>query len=510
MWRNRNSSGSARKIPGLLPVVIFGIWLSGTIQVFGQGAVSNETQYSIASSIPTPLDSILDATNGIGSWIWDKETQEKQTCQFWRSFELPRENPVMQAELHITVDNGYDLFLDGRKIGHGIDWKWLSSYDLSLVLPPGKHVLAVECFNEGQKAGVILGLRMQLRDGQVMEIASDPSWYVVPDEGQSWRTKQHPSSRWYPATVVGVLGDPPWWKTPVSTVIVPPIQPITLHFWGSTWFQVVILSTCGIAMLIILRLMAKVALQSKEQKLLQLERNRIARDIHDDLGARLTELVLLGEVAQSELGTGSGTQAQIDQICERARGVLGAIDEIVWVVNARRDTLKDFVTYVCKYAQLFMRPTSIRCRLDIEPDLPSSTFDLPIRRNLLLAVKEALNNAAKHSRATELFLRIHRQGTMLRVVVEDNGSGFEPAEANMERNGLTNMAQRMKELGGEYRVVSKPGNGCRVEFLLPLVHQRLRSQWFQRPWLQIFARKQEFIKERGKVAETRVSEPTKS
>src|ERR1019366_10115638 len=84
------------------------------------------------------------------------------------------------------------------------------------------------------------------------------------------------------------------------------------------------------------------------------------------------------------------------------------MDEVVWAVNARRDTSRDFANYVCKYAQVFLNSTPIRCRLDVEPDLPATVFDLPLRRNLFLAVKEALNNAAKHSEATELFLRIYR------------------------------------------------------------------------------------------------------
>jgi signal transduction histidine kinase len=485
MWRaQKNARVPAGRNPLLSWLGLFGLFLTANIS-HGQTPLTNESQYSL-SSIPPAANSILDPTNALGSWIWDKVTRDKQTCRFWKSFELPQNQPVVRAELNLTVDNGYDLFLDGRKIGHGLDWKWLSTYDLSYVLPPGRHVLAVEGFNEVQKAGLILGLRMQLANGEVREVASDRSWYVVPDEGEGWVRRKEPSSQWYPATIVGVLGDLPWWKTPVGRVMTPPIQPLRLHFWGTTWFQVAILSVCGTALLICLRLMAKVALQNKEQKLLQLERNRIARDIHDDLGARLTELVLLGEVAQSEPGTGPETLAQMDQICERARGVLGAIDEIVWVVNSRRDTLKDFVTYVCKYAQLFLRSGNIRCRLDIEPDLPEITFDLPVRRNLLLAVKEALNNAAKHSQATELFLRVHRNDTMLRVVVEDNGVGFEPTRASLERNGLTNMAQRMKELGGEYRVTSRPGQGTRVEFLMPLEHQRLRSNWL-RLWRKLFA-----------------------
>jgi signal transduction histidine kinase len=100
-----------------------------------------------------------------------------------------------------------------------------------------------------------------------------------------------------------------------------------------------------------------------------------------------------------------------------------------------------------------------------------------VRRNLFLAVKEALNNAAKHSQADELFLRIHRHDQKLSVAVEDNGRGFDPAQAAGERNGLANMAQRMNEVGGTCDISSQPGGGCLVVFTVPLPPRR---GWFRR------------------------------
>jgi signal transduction histidine kinase len=261
-------------------------------------------------------------------------------------------------------------------------------------------------------------------------------------------------------------------------VVAPPVQPLLVRFWATGWFQITLVIVCVTVMVICLRLAAQLTLQSRAQRLLQLERARIARDIHDELGAGLTQLVLLGEVAQSELPAVSETRTQIDQICERARDLSQAMDEIVWAINSRRDTLRDFANYMCKYAQGFLGPTPIRCRLDVEPDMPTMVFDLPIRRNLFLAVKEALNNAAKHSSATELFLRIHRAGQGLSVVVEDNGVGFDRAHANPERNGLTNMTLRMNEVGGGCQVAGKPGGGCRVEFTIPLLHAPQHPGWF--------------------------------
>ena len=424
-----------------------------------------------------PAASILDPTNRVGSWIWDAKAYDRQTCRLWKSFVIPK-STVTKAALRITGDNGYRLFLDGREIGRGSDWRTLSEYDITWLLNPGLHILAVEGFNDRLEAGVVCGMRIELLDQRVLEIASDASWRIVPGTEPNWTTRKTPSEAWPAATVVGILGTHPWENWPYATVPLPPLHPVITRFWQSGWFQITLLSLCSAAILFCLHLMTRLSAQSHAQRCLQLERARIARDIHDDLGARLTEIVLLGEVAQSELSAPSPTRRQIDTMCEKARELSHVMDELVWAVNSRRDTVRDFASYVCKYAQLFLN-SRLRSRLDVEPDLPAMPFELSIRRNLFLAVKEALNNAAKHSGASEVFLRIHRQGDGLQVIVEDNGAGFDTTVATGDRNGLLNMTQRMDEVRGRFRLVSSPGTGCRVEFEVPLTYSRSSKWWLR-------------------------------
>ncbi len=124
--------------------------------------------------------------------------------------------------------------------------------------------------------------------------------------------------------------------------------------------------------------------------------------------------------------------------------------------------------------------------MDVQSGIPASEFDLPVRRGLFLAVKEALNNAAKYSGASELFLRIHQNDGHVVVVVEDNGAGFDASLLSGEGNGLLNMQQRLVEMGGECAITSEPGAGCRVEFRLPLARTAIRNTpW----WRQIFRRR---------------------
>jgi len=101
------------------------------------------------------------------------------------------------------------------------------------------------------------------------------------------------------------------------------------------------------------------------------------------------------------------------------------------------------------------------------------------RRNLFLAVKEALNNVIKHSGASEVLLQLKVEKNALKVAVEDNGKGFEPAAADPGRHGLSNMAQRLHDLAGQCRVRSQPGAGCRVELEVKVVPLSGQSVWWR-------------------------------
>jgi signal transduction histidine kinase len=409
---------------------------------------------------------------GVGSWIWADRTFDQQICRFWRAFEVPRSAVVKHARLRMTADNSFILWIDGREIGRGGEWWTLSEYDVTSVIGPGPHVLAVEAFNDYLDAGVLLGLQVELADGQSLEVMSDAGWRLVPTPERGWEKRKHPGDRWPAAKVIAAFGQAPWRQNIAAIKIrTPPTPPPALQFWQTAWFQIAWLSVCGVIVAICLRLMGKLALQSKAQEILAGERARIARDIHDEVGAGLTQLVLLGEVNQSELPADAPSRRQFNEVSEKARGLLRAMNEVVWVVNSQRDTLRDFASYVSKYAQTFLQATPIRCRLDIGEEITAVPFDLAIRRNLFLAVKEALHNAVKHSGANELFLRIHRRAQGVVVVIEDNGKGFDPKAADPQGNGLSNMSQRTQSVGGACRITSRPGAGCQIEFTAPLVHR---------------------------------------
>src|SRR5579862_187479 len=147
-----------------------------------------------------------EVTNGLGSWIWDKVTFNKQTVRLWNSFEIPKTNPVVRAELRIAADNAFKVWLDGKELGSGSDWRTLSIYHLEGTLSPGGHALAVEGFNDNDQAGLILGLRLVLADGQVLQIQSDRTWRVVPNSESDWQTVSSPAADWPTASSAANFG----------------------------------------------------------------------------------------------------------------------------------------------------------------------------------------------------------------------------------------------------------------------------------------------------------------
>ena len=426
----------------------------------------------------------LDPNWGVGWWIWEKDVYDKQTSRLWRSFEIPKGSKINEAMLRISVDNGYRLMLDGRQLGTGSDWRSITEYDITQLVSPGRHVLAVEGFNDNREAGMVFGLIIRFENGKIMEIPSDIRWRVAPDGEKGWEKRTEAPGHWKHAVEVSSIlpRQTNWYeRRPTMVVRVPPLRPVVVQFWQSRWFQTALVLVLSLSVLISLQLLARLAVHSRARQMLWRERARIARDIHDELGARLTELALEGEVIQTVLPAGSEARPRLEALCEKARAVSGAMDEVVWMVNSKRDTVRDFATYASKQIRRFLEPTPIRCRLDVDPDIPDAAFELPVRRSLLLGVKEAVNNAVKYSGAGELTLRIHCRGSSLHVTIEDNGKGFDPALVDPSRNGLSNMRERMNEVGGTCQILTAPGKGCRIVFQVPIARGVRRLHPFSSP-----------------------------
>jgi signal transduction histidine kinase len=214
----------------------------------------------------------------------------------------------------------------------------------------------------------------------------------------------------------------------------------------------------------------------ERQHALEKERARIANEMHDDLGSSLTQIALLGELANRDLERTDRAGEHIRKITGTAREVFRAMDEIVWAVNPKHDTLSSLTGYLSKFAQDFLRPAGIRCRLDLPEQMPASPLAADERHNLFLTVKEALNNIVKHASASEVWLRVAVTESTCLIIIEDNGRGFDIPTARPGGNGLGSMRERLAAIGGELKLESQPNRGTRLSLVVNLKPSR-QSQW---------------------------------
>jgi signal transduction histidine kinase len=208
----------------------------------------------------------------------------------------------------------------------------------------------------------------------------------------------------------------------------------------------------------------------KQQEALEKERARIARDLHDQLGANLTQVAMLGELAQSDKDSPEEVQAHAEQICQTALETTHALDEIVWTVNPSNDTLEGLINYICKYAQDYLALAGLRYRLDVPPQLPNTPISPELRHNVFLACKEAITNVVRHAKASEASIRLRLDDNRFALEIQDNGrgvGGLDPKAANT-RNGLRNMRKRMEDIGGEFSITAAPERGAIVRLTAPL------------------------------------------
>jgi signal transduction histidine kinase len=216
--------------------------------------------------------------------------------------------------------------------------------------------------------------------------------------------------------------------------------------------------------------------RAERQRAVERERARIAKDIHDDLGASLTRITMLSQTARAELGQPEQAAADLDRIYSTARELTRAMDEIVWAVNPQHDTLDSLATYLGRFAQDYLRVAGVRCRLDVPFTLPAWPLSAEVRHNLFLAFKEALHNIVKHAAATEARITLVLEDRGFRLTVEDNGRGFDPKTLSAEPstvpdraapgNGLANMWLRLAEIRGRCEFESQLGKGTKVTFLI--------------------------------------------
>jgi ligand-binding sensor domain-containing protein/signal transduction histidine kinase len=260
--------------------------------------------------------------------------------------------------------------------------------------------------------------------------------------------------------------------------------PFTLlpHFWQTLWFRVlagllVISAASGTVWFDTRRHLHRRLEKLERQQAVERERARIAKDLHDDLGASLTRITMLSQPARDEAQLPGHFSANLERIHATARELTRSMDEIVWAVNPRHDTLDSLASYLTRFAHEYLSGANIRCRLDVPLQMPAWPLTAEVRHNLFLAFKETLHNVIRHAAAAEVHVALKLQAKKMILTVTDDGCGFDPGQPDLiapkpdrifQGNGLANIKRRLAEIHGVCEVQSKPGQGTMLKFTVPI------------------------------------------
>jgi signal transduction histidine kinase/ligand-binding sensor domain-containing protein len=198
------------------------------------------------------------------------------------------------------------------------------------------------------------------------------------------------------------------------------------------------------------------------------QRRAIARDIHDELGASLTRITHLSNDVQASLTQPEKAEAQARHIERIAGEAVDSIGGLVWANNPEYDTLEDLLAYVREYAATYFAESAVELRLEFPEFVPALPVTGLCRRHLVMIVKEALQNVSKHAGASQVEMRVSVAGNELELEVSDNGQGLAGDLTKSNGNGLSNMRQRVAELGGGIEIHSSPGQGTKIRVRVAL------------------------------------------
>ena len=250
---------------------------------------------------------------------------------------------------------------------------------------------------------------------------------------------------------------------------------VTLNppFWKTGWFLFAFISLItGATALLVRRINSmrytKQILALEQQNAVEKERLRISKDMHDDLGASLTRISILSELAKKQQDDPVRSHQIIEQISDISGGVVDDMSEIIWAMNPRNDSLDSFTSYIRQYASTYLESAGIIAHFRFPDHIPSRLMSSEMRRNLFLTVKEALHNIVKHSGAGDVNMQLSLDNQKLRIIIQDTGTGFVVEKPTGLGNGLINMRKRIEEHGGRFHLASAAGKGTTIEISVNL------------------------------------------
>lgn len=242
------------------------------------------------------------------------------------------------------------------------------------------------------------------------------------------------------------------------------VQP---HLWETAWFRAAAGAFLLVGMFLLTRVLATRKLKQElreleAQRSLDRERERISRDMHDEVGASLTQIAILSELLQRNISQKGAAETYLKKISTTAQGVVESLDEIVWFINPKHDSLESLLFYIREHLTDFFESAELACRFDFPEVIPPLPLSADARRDIFMAVKEAATNVVKHAGATSVHVRVRVDAGAVELRIEDNGKGMSEEQRSAFGNGLENMRRRMGNIGGTCEIGASTGGGTVV------------------------------------------------
>ena len=233
-------------------------------------------------------------------------------------------------------------------------------------------------------------------------------------------------------------------------------------FWQTYWFISVFLFIVALCIYTVHRL--------RVNKILAVEklRTRVARDLHDDMGSTLSTINILSSMAKSKINVDPiRTTEYLGKISDNSQRMMDAMDDIVWSIKPSNDSMQKIAARMREFANNVLEAKEIELDFRVDDTVFDIKLNMEARRDFFLVFKEAVNNAAKYSRASMVTVQLGMHSHRLVLLVEDDGTGFDPETAD-GGNGLGNMQKRAAAMQGRLQVISKPGGGTQVTLNIPV------------------------------------------
>ncbi len=241
---------------------------------------------------------------------------------------------------------------------------------------------------------------------------------------------------------------------------------IAPYYYETWWFKTLIVALIiGLAYLFY---------RFRINQLLKLQevRNRISRDLHDDIGSSLSSISLLSVMASKKIDPQNPSNQLLKQIPEEVSRLSSAIDDMIWNIRPENDDFENFFVRLRDHTVQMLQAQDIDVDIDFSITNQAGNLSMEVRRNIFLIVKETLHNITKHAQAKHVDIKLHTQRGMLVIEIKDDGKGFDKNKPS-SRNGLRNMASRAAEVGGTFEINSEIGKGSEIILSVPMVHKKL-------------------------------------